>query len=242
MLLRLWPRPPTVAPPPRSRPLCVAPPPRPGVRVRTRLLVVALVGGAWLGAWLLLRREKEAELRRRRLQQLRQAALGRGSFSLLDHRGRRRHKQDFLGQWLLLYFGFTRCPDICPEELTRLGAVVAALERDAALPPLQPLFITVDPERDDVAALSAYVQDFHPRLIGLTGTPQEVREAGQDFRVYASAGPKDEDGDYLVDHSVLLYLVSPDGLFLDYYNRSKSLDAITQSIAKHMATYQQLTD
>lgn len=209
----------------------------PQLKLRTRVAVALLFGGGLLAVWGYVYSEKQQRFRRQRVEQLKQVALGRGNFSLLDHRGRRRTKQDFLGSWLLLYFGFTHCPDICPDELDKLSAVVAALDRDASLPPVQPVFITVDPERDDVAALARYVKDFHPRLIGLTGTVEEVKQAGRDYRVYASAGPKDEDGDYIVDHTILVYLVTPDGLFLDYYNRMKNQDQIAESVRNHIRTY-----
>lgn len=207
------------------------------LKLRTRLLVTLLVGGGIVAVWWYVSWEKQQKLRRQRVEQLRQVALGQGTFSLLDHHGRRRTKEDFLGSWVLLYFGFTHCPDICPDELDKLSAVVASLDRDESLPPVQPLFITVDPERDDVAALARYVQDFHPRLIGLTGTPEEVKHAGRDYRVYASPGPKDEDGDYIVDHTILIYLISPDGLFVDYYNRMKNQDQIAESVKNRINGY-----
>uniref|UniRef100_A0A3Q2QL72 Synthesis of cytochrome C oxidase 2 n=1 Tax=Fundulus heteroclitus TaxID=8078 RepID=A0A3Q2QL72_FUNHE len=207
------------------------------LKLRTRLAVTLLFGGGLLGVWWYVDSEKQQRLRQQRVEQLRKVALGQGAFSLLDHTGRRRTKQDFLGSWVLMYFGFTHCPDICPEELDKLSAVVSALDRDPSLPPVQPVFVTVDPERDDVAALARYVKDFHPRLIGLTGTPEEVKHAGRDYRVYASAGPKDEDGDYIVDHTILIYLLSPDGLFLDYYNRLKSQEQIVESIRNHVHNY-----
>uniref|UniRef100_A0A673B6R0 SCO cytochrome c oxidase assembly protein 2 n=1 Tax=Sphaeramia orbicularis TaxID=375764 RepID=A0A673B6R0_9TELE len=207
------------------------------VKLRTRLLVTLLFGGSLLGCCWYVYLEKEQKLRRHRIEQLKKVALGQGTFSLLDHTGRRRTKQDFLGSWVLLYFGFTHCPDICPDELEKMSAVVATLDQDPALPQVQPLFITVDPERDDVPALAHYVKDFHPRLIGLTGTAEEVKHAGRDYRVYATPGPKDEDGDYIVDHTILIYLISPDGLFLDYYNRMKDQEHITESIRNHIKTY-----
>lgn len=91
-----------------------------------------------------------------------------------------------------------------------------------------------------MAALEKYVKDFHPRLIGLTGTPEEVKVAGKDYRVYASPGPKDEDGDYIVDHTILIYLVNPDGLFLDYYNRMKDDVQIAESVRNHIKSYVKL--
>ncbi|XP_035258055.1 protein SCO2 homolog, mitochondrial [Anguilla anguilla] len=212
----------------------------PGVRLRTRLGVTLLIGAGVLGTWWYVRSEKQQRQRLQRLEQLKQVAVGQGDFSLLDHTGVRRSKRDFRGQWVLLYFGFTHCPDICPDELEKMSDVVRALDREPRLPPLQPVFVTVDPERDDVAAMARYVRDFHPRLVGLTGTPEEVREAGRAYRVYCSAGPKDEDGDYIVDHTVLIYLLSPDGLFLDYYNRTKDDKQIADSIRKHMESYVKL--
>ncbi|KAJ8249608.1 hypothetical protein COCON_G00228240 [Conger conger] len=212
----------------------------PGIRLRTRLGVTLLIGAGILGAWWYVRSEKQLKHRLQRLEQLRQAAVGQGDFHLLDHTGRRRSKRDFRGRWVLLYFGFTHCPDICPEELEKLCGVVRELERDPALPPVQPLFVSVDPERDDVPAMARYVRDFHPRLLGLTGSPEEVREAGRAYRVYCSAGPKDEDGDYIVDHTVLIYLLSPDGLFLDYYNRTKDETQIADSVRKHMKAHRAL--
>uniref|UniRef100_A0A3B4AUE1 SCO cytochrome c oxidase assembly protein 2 n=1 Tax=Periophthalmus magnuspinnatus TaxID=409849 RepID=A0A3B4AUE1_9GOBI len=207
------------------------------IKLGSRVLVTILFGGGLLGAWYYVYLEKQQKLRLQRLNQLKQVALGQGTFSLVDHNGQRRTKQDFLGSWVLLYFGFTHCPDICPDELEKMSAVVSVLDQDPSLPKVQPLFITVDPERDTAQALAVYVKDFHSRLIGLTGTPEEVKHAGRDYRVYANPGPKDEDGDYIVDHTILIYLISPDGLFLDYYNRMKSQEQITESIRNHMKTY-----
>uniref|UniRef100_A0A8C6M3N0 Synthesis of cytochrome C oxidase 2 n=1 Tax=Nothobranchius furzeri TaxID=105023 RepID=A0A8C6M3N0_NOTFU len=181
------------------------------LKLRTRLLVSLLCGCGLLAAWWYVDSEKQQKLRMQRIKQLRKAAVGQGTFSLLDHTGRRRTKQDFLGSW------------------------------NPLMPPVQPIFITVDPERDDVASLARYVKDFHPRLIGLTGSLEEVEHAGRDYRVYASPGPKDEDGDYIVDHTILIYLVSPDGLFLDYYNRMKSQDQIVDSVRNHMKNYTRLS-
>ncbi|KAG7267426.1 hypothetical protein CRUP_021331 [Coryphaenoides rupestris] len=212
----------------------------PRLQLRTRVAVTLALGAGLVIAWRWVSWEKQQILQKQRVEQLKEVAVGQGNFSLTDHTGRRRTKRDFLGQWVLLYFGFTHCPDICPEELDKLSATVALLDRDAALPPVQPLFVTVDPARDDVAALGRYVKDFHPRMVGLTGSEEEVKTAGRDYRVYASAGPKDEDGDYIVDHTILIYLLNPDGLFLDYYNRMKSEEQIADSIRKHMKAHVQL--
>ncbi|XP_069347655.1 protein SCO2 homolog, mitochondrial isoform X2 [Eulemur rufifrons] len=208
-----------------------------GPGLRTRLLVTALFGAGLGGAWLAARAEKQQWRQQRRTEALRQAAVGQGDFSLLDHRGQARCKADFRGQWVLMYFGFTHCPDICPDELEKLVQVVQQLEAKPGLPPVQPVFVTVDPERDDVAAMARYVQDFHPRLLGLTGSAEQVAQASRSYRVYYSAGPKDEDQDYTVDHSIAIYLLNPDGLFTDYYGRGRSAEQIVDSVQRHMAAF-----
>ncbi|XP_069705954.1 protein SCO2 homolog, mitochondrial-like [Phaenicophaeus curvirostris] len=205
--------------------------------LRHRAGAAAALGAAAGAWWLYLRHEKARRAQERRRDELRALALGAGDFELLDQHGRRRSLQDFRGAWVLLYFGFTHCPDVCPEELEKLSRVVETLDEEPGLPPLQPLFITVDPARDDAAALERYLSDFHPRLVGLTGDAEAVRAAGRAFRVYASAGPRDEAGDYVVDHSVLLYLLAPDGLLRDAYGRGKSHRQVADSIRRHMRTH-----
>ncbi|KAK2834688.1 hypothetical protein Q7C36_015389 [Tachysurus vachellii] len=209
------------------------------IKLQTRLAMTMLVGGVIIGTWWYVHEEKQQKLQMKRIEQLKKVAIGQGDFCLLDHTGQQRTKKDFLGQWVLIYFGFTHCPDICPEEMEKMSSVVKLLD-ESNLPFVQPLFITVDPERDDVASMAKYITDFHPRLIGLTGTPEKVKEVGQSYRVYMSAGPKDEDGDYIVDHTILIYLLSPDGLFLDYYNRMKNAKQIAESIQQHMKNYKKL--
>ncbi|XP_075284172.1 protein SCO2 homolog, mitochondrial [Opisthocomus hoazin] len=208
--------------------------PAPGLPLRRRAAVVAAAAAAAGAGWLYLREEKERRRRARRREELQALALGQAEFRLLDQAGRPRSRSDFHGQWVLLYFGFTHCPDVCPEELEKLGRAVELLDGEAGLPPVQPLFVTVDPERDDAAALARYLRDFHPRLLGLTGSGEEVRAVGRAFRVYARAGPPDEDGAYAVDHSVLIYLLGPDGLFRDCYGRAKTAEHIARSVRQHM--------
>nr|XP_041576643.1 protein SCO2 homolog, mitochondrial [Taeniopygia guttata] len=228
--------------PSRCLPRCrlSAAPDTPPLPLRRRLAVAGAAAGAAAAIWLYLRHEKEQRQRSRRLAELRRVALGQGDFHLRDTAGVERSKADFLGRWVLLYFGFTHCPDVCPEELQKLSRAVELLERDPALPPLQPLFVTVDPERDNAAALLRYLRDFHPRLLGLTGTTEQVRAAARAFRVYVSAGPRDADGDYVVDHSVLTFLVDPDGFFRDCYGRSRTAEEMARSVRAHMDAYEPL--
>ncbi|XP_029456107.1 protein SCO1 homolog, mitochondrial isoform X2 [Rhinatrema bivittatum] len=176
---------------------------------------------------------KEQKLERERNRSLGKALLG-GPFSLTDHNGQVRTSNNYVGQWLLLYFGFTHCPDICPEEIEKMMLVVDEIDRIPSLPNLTPLFITIDPERDNTEAVARYVKEFSPKLIGLTGTPQQIEEVARAYRVYYSQGPKDEDSDYIVDHTIIMYLIGPDGKFVDYFGQNKKDSEICASIAAHM--------
>nr|XP_002129256.1 protein SCO1 homolog, mitochondrial-like [Ciona intestinalis] len=157
-----------------------------------------------------------------------------GDFELIDHTGMLRTNKDFLGQWILIYFGFTHCPDICPEELEKMGNVVDTVNRNQHVPDILPVFISIDPERDTTEAVKAYIADFHPLMVGLTGTREQVDKASHAFRVYYSAGPKDDDSDYLVDHTIIMYLIDPDGDFCEYFGQNKSAGEIASTITATM--------
>ncbi|XP_030312533.1 LOW QUALITY PROTEIN: protein SCO2 homolog, mitochondrial [Calypte anna] len=214
-----------------------------GLPLWQRGLVVGAVGGCAGGAWLYLREEKGRRARARREAALRGLGLGPPpELELQDHRGRRRLWGDFRGLWVLLYFGFTHCPDVCPEELGKLSQVLRLLEEEEGAgagsePPLLPLFVTLDPQRDDAGALGRFLGDFHPRMLGLTGTPQAVAAAASAFRVYSRLGPPDEDGDYLVDHSIRTHLLGPDGTLLDCYGPAATPGDIARSVRRHMESY-----
>ena len=138
-----------------------------------------------------------------------------GPFSLVDHTGQPVTEKSWPGQHLLVYFGYTYCPDVCPGDLQNLSLALTTLEEQnpKAAAAIQPLFITIDPERDTVAALKDYVSLFHPRLVGLTGTPGQIEAAKQAYRVYAVKREDDGSSDYLMDHTALIYLISPEGAY-----------------------------
>lgn len=142
-------------------------------------------------------------------------ALVGGPFSLVDQDGKRVTEKDFLGKYMLVFFGYTFCPDVCPTELQVMTAALDQMGPEAEK--IQPVFISIDPERDTPQVLKAYVGNFGPRLIGLTGTPEEVAAVAKAYRVYyAKAGNASSATDYLMDHSSIIYLMGPDGRFVTH--------------------------
>jgi cytochrome oxidase Cu insertion factor (SCO1/SenC/PrrC family) len=132
-----------------------------------------------------------------------------GPFELVDHTGKTVTEKDFRGGYTLIYFGFTYCPDFCPTELANMARAVDLLGDDADR--VMPLFFTVDPQRDTVAALADYVGFFHPRMVGLTGTLAQTDAAAREWRVFYRKVETEGATDYLVDHSTFVYLMGPDG-------------------------------
>jgi len=161
-----------------------------------------------------------------------------GGFSLVDQDGVRRTSQEFRGQWLLVYFGFTHCPDVCPDELEKLAKVVENIDENPEVPNIQPVFITVDPERDTRQVIKKYIAEFSPKFIGLTGTRPEIDAACKNYRIYSSVGPKDEDNDYIVDHTIIIFLLNPDGEFVEYFGRSMNASQVTERIQRHFSRWE----
>ena len=162
-----------------------------------------------------------------------QAMVG-GPFSLVDQTGKGVSDQDFRGRFMLIYFGFTFCPDVCP---TGLQVMAAALEKlGAGAERITPILITVDPERDTPAQLALYVKSFHPRLVGLTGSVAEVEAAAKAYRVYAkkSPDPKSSAG-YTIDHSSIIYVMGPDGQYRAHFTHATSPDTMAERLNRLLA-------
>jgi protein SCO1/2 len=194
--------------------------------------------GVFFGLALYYKREKQLKLELERKRSLGKAAIG-GSFELMDMNKQMRSSKDFLGKWVLLYFGFSHCPDVCPDEMEKMVKAVDKLDT-MGMSPIQMLFITVDPERDTPEVVAAYVKEFSPKMLGLTGTKEQIAAATKAYRVYYSAGPRDEGNDYIVDHTIIMYLINPEGEFVDYYGQTKDADQIANGISMSMIKYKQL--
>jgi protein SCO1/2 len=155
-----------------------------------------------------------------------------GPFSLVDQNGRRRSDSEFRGKLMIVYFGYTFCPDVCPTDLT---AITQALD---ALGPLaediQPVFITLDPERDDMV-MAEYLSAFHKSFVGLTGSPREIRNVANAYRAYYAKVQDPQTGEYSIDHSGVIYLLGRDGQYLGFMPPQTAPDRLIEILRKHLA-------
>ncbi|WP_422048492.1 SCO family protein [Shimia sp.] len=157
------------------------------------------------------------------------SAIG-GPFELVDEDGQTVTEKDVLTQPALIYFGYTFCPDVCPLDATRNAEAAEILEEDGDI--VTPVFITIDPERDTPEVMKEYTDYMHPRMIGLSGSPEQVKAASQAYRTYYKKQPA-EDGDeeyYLVDHSTFTYLTLPGHGFVEYFRRDVSAADMAQRV------------
>ena len=170
----------------------------------------------------------------RQLQTSAGEALIGGPFTLTDQHGEQRTEQDFAGRYMLIYFGYTYCPDFCPMSLSNMTQAMDLLPPEAA-EQVVPVFITVDPERDTVAQLAEYAPLFHPRLVALTGSAEATKQAAQAYRVYfAKAGDADSDA-YLMDHSTFIYLMGPDGKYVRHFAHNATPEEMAEAIEAAIA-------
>lgn len=187
-----------------------------------------LAGG---GAYLYITLEEEQKDREIEQSRIGAPAIG-GAFELIDTEGNTVTHETFLGKWVLLYFGFCNCPDICPDQLNKMTEVIDKINAKWNLPKILPIFISVDPKRDTKEHVKHYIKDFHPDMVGLTGNEEQVKQMIKTYRVYCSQGPVDEDGDYIVDHTTVMYLMNDEGGFAEYFSMSKSTDEIVKGMTK----------
>lgn len=159
-----------------------------------------------------------------------------GPWSLVDLDGKLVTNKSFEGKWLLLYFGFARCPDICPSEMMKVGRVMDTLKQEhpEIAKKLVPVFVSIDPARDSLRALKAYAKDFHPDYVFLTGAPEQVRAMAKNYRVYFSKADESADGDYLVDHSIVIYFHDETGDLADCFTQSMRPSDVVEKVIERM--------
>lgn len=189
------------------------------------ILVLALAGGlgfyAWNASWI----DKKIS----------GVALIGGTFEMLNQNGAKVTEKDFAGKPTLMFFGYTYCPDVCPTELQIMSAALDQLGDQAK--DVQPIFVTIDPERDTPPVIKSYLESFGPRWTGLTGTPEQIRVITRAWHVfYEKRDNKAAPQDYLMDHSSFIFLMGSDGKFLKHFNYTTDVRAFAEALQNALKT------
>jgi cytochrome oxidase Cu insertion factor (SCO1/SenC/PrrC family) len=155
-----------------------------------------------------------------------------GPFALPDQTGRTRRDSEFRGKLMVVYFGYTYCPDVCPADLMAITQALDVL--GSAAEGIQPVFITVDPERD-TKVLKDYVAAFHPSLVGLTGSPEEIRKVANSYKAFYVKVSTERSGEYSIDHAGVIYLMGRNGEYLGFMPPQTGPDRLTEVLRKYLA-------
>jgi cytochrome oxidase Cu insertion factor (SCO1/SenC/PrrC family) len=158
-----------------------------------------------------------------------------GPFTLTDHTGKQRSDTDFRGKLMIVYFGYASCPDVCPTDLMAITQALDAL--GPAAEGVQPVFITIDPERD-TKLLAEYVAAFHRSLVGLTGAPDEIRKVANSYKAFYAKVQDERSGDYAIDHAGVIYLIGRNGEYLGFMPPQTNPDRLTEVLRKNLANQQ----
>jgi cytochrome oxidase Cu insertion factor (SCO1/SenC/PrrC family) len=197
----------------------------PPSRVCALLLIASLFGGGVAAA------EEQPSA----AQMMDDLMVGRGTvggpFTLTDQTGRQRSDREFRGKLMVVYFGYTLCPDVCPADLMAITQALDAL--GPAAEGVQPVFITVDPERD-TRVLADYVAAFHRSLVGLTGSPEEIRKVANSYKVFYAKVPDERSGAYSIDHAGVIYLMGRSGEYLGFMPPQTSPDRLMEVLRKFL--------
>lgn len=186
-------------------------------------VAVAIAAGIWISDLVI------SKVETRQAQENGTARVG-GPFTLVNEQGETVTEADFRGRYMLIYFGFTFCPDVCPTELQVMASAIEALGPRGE--DIAPVFITIDPERDTPEVMARYVALFHPRLTGLTGTPEQIAAAAKAWHVfYRKAADDSSSEDYTMDHSSIVFLMGPGGEYLKLFAPGTSPDKMAEDIA-----------
>ncbi len=188
-------------------------------------VAVAVVASIGLLFWLAGNRKDNAD----------QPVIG-GAFELVDQNGRPFTEKDLKGKYSLIYFGYTYCPDVCPTELQTMTQALEMLGPLAKK--IRPVMISVDPERDKPEVLKEYLTNFYPGFVGLTGTPEQIRKAGQAYRVFYRKTDEKSASEYLMDHSSIVYLMDPEGRYLKHFAYGTPPEKMAEGIRKAIEKYE----
>jgi cytochrome oxidase Cu insertion factor (SCO1/SenC/PrrC family) len=197
-----------------------------GSRARALLVVASLL---WCGLTAAAEQPSAAQM-------MDDLMYGRGSvggpFTLTDQTGKQRSDTEFRGKLMIVYFGYTYCPDVCPTDLMSITQALDAL--GPATEGVQPVFITIDPERD-TKVLADYVSAFHHSLIGLTGSPDEIRNIAIAYKAFYVKVPDERSGEYSIDHAGIIYLMGRNGEYLGFMPPQTNPDRLTEILRKNLA-------
>ncbi len=188
-------------------------------------LLIAVTGGLWLGQFLSAQHSSQQHvvIDRPKIR----------DFLLTDAEGKRVSLATYRGKWLVMFFGFTMCPEACPLAMQKITATLKEMGESAAA--FQPIFITIDPERDTPAVLKEYLANFADNIAGLSGTAEETAAIANLYGVYYQK--RATEGDYTMDHSTALYLIAPDGSYLRPYRSDLEPDELAEAISAEMKTW-----
>jgi len=197
-------------------------------------LILSIIGGLLLGAVVAIAvfpQAREKLFPQQGAQQSSGKALIGGPFTLTDPAGKKVTDKDFRGRYMLVFFGFTACPDICPAGLQLMSAALGKIGAKANN--VTPIFISVDPARDTPEKIAAYVKNFDDRLVGLTGTPDEVAAVAKAYRVFYEKTPNEAaPADYGMNHTSIIYVMGPDGEYVTHFTPTTSLEAMVEKLNK----------
>lgn len=197
------------------------------------IVLCAFCFGALLALWLFA---LENQPKKVKVEQADNTLIG-APFRLTSHEGKTVSSEDFKGKYMLIYFGYSFCPDVCPTDLQKMARALDLAKQRAEK--IQPIFITIDPERDTPEQLKSYVSNFHPNLLGLAGTMDQTETLKKGFKIYAVK--VDENGkpannmqgdDYLMDHSPQTFMMGPDGKFIRYFRYSTTAETMAAALKK----------
>ena len=196
-------------------------------------LIVSIVAGLLIGAAIAVAVFPEA--RGKLFPQSAETSSGKaligGPFTLTDTSGKKVTDKDFRGRYMLVFFGFTACPDICPAGMQLISA---ALDKAGPVADkITPIFISVDPARDTPEKIAAFVKNFDDRIVGLSGTPEEIDAVAKAYRVYYEKTPNEAaPADYGMNHTSIIYVMGPDGEYLTHFTPTTSVDAMAEKLNK----------